>query len=187
MFVNPEDLSTAVEILEAARKELTSRNKLSELDTKLSDTLFDVVAILGERPFKQYSDISSACRNYVELRDQLSIERKAWEDHEAAVKGEMDKISMWLRDRGDELGVDSFNSPYGTAYRNIKTSYRVEKWDDYSAWMLRTGNIHCVEKRPAKLAVKEVYEQTGELPPGLLEFVEVEFNVRRPNKPRAKS
>lgn len=187
MYANPEDLEAAVEILEAARKELESRNKLSELDVKLKDTLRDVAAIIGERPFKPYDDISSACKNYVELRDQLTIERKAWEDHEAAVKGEMERISMWLRDRGDELGVDSFNSPYGTAYRNVKTSYRVENWNDYAAWLLKTGNLHCVEKRPAKLAVKEVYEETGELPPGLLEFVEVEFNVRRPSKAKSRS
>ncbi len=182
MFVNAESAENAMQILQTVFDALHARKNLSELDSKLKESVQEAIIELSPKPFKPYSDIQSAVGNYVELRDLLSVNRKAWEDYEANVKDEMTRISMYLRDRGDELGVDSFNTQYGTAYRNVKTSYRIESWEDYSAWMRDTDNMQCVEKRAAKLAVKDILDETGMLPPGLTEFVEVEFNVRRPTK-----
>src|SRR5574337_1245676 len=94
----------------------------------------------------------------------------------------MEKISMWLRDKGDELGVDSFKTQYGTAYRSIKTSYRVGNWDEFVGWIRDTGNFQCLEKRVAKLATKEIHDESGVVPPGVEYSAEVEFDVRRPTK-----
>ena len=185
MFVNSESADNAMQILQSVFDALSTRKNLSELDVKVKDSIQEAIMELAQKPFKPYSDIQSAVGNYVELRDLLSVDRKSWEDYESMVKDEMTRISMYLRDKGDEFGVDSFSTPYGTAYRNVKTSYRIESWEDYSAWMRDTNNMQCVEKRPAKLAVKDVIDECGYLPPGLTEFVEVEFNVRRPTKGKA--
>lgn len=185
MYVNPESAYTAIELLNVMAKTLGDKNTLSQLDSKLYDTIEEIKALLAHKPFKEYKDIKEAVANYVEYRDQLSIERKAWEEHERDIKDEMTRISMWLRDRGDEMGVDSFNTPYGTAYRNVKKSFRIEDWQEYSSWIIKTNNAQCLEKRPAKLAVQDIIDETGEIPPGLMEFVEVEFNVRRPTKSKA--
>ena len=182
MFVNSESAVNAAEILDVLISRLEEQTKLSALDQSILESIRDVKIELEPKPYKPYGSISEAVSNYVELRDMLGLDRKAWEDHEKDVKSEMEKISMYLRDRGDELGVDSFNTPYGTAYRNIKESFRIESWDSYAAWLLKTGNLQCLEKRPAKLAVREIFEESGELPPGLIQYVEVEFNVRRPTK-----
>lgn len=182
MFVNPESAQNALAILTIARDGLAARSKLSEIDQSVLESLNDAIAEILPKPFIEYANIQQAVGNYVKYRDMLSVERKGWEDHEKDVKDEMTRISMWLRDRGDELGVDSFNTPYGTAYRNVKSSYRIEDWDAYSKWIIATNNAQCLEKRPAKLAVKEIFDKDGSLPPGLMEFVEVEFNVRRPTK-----
>jgi len=185
MFVNPEAAAEAFQLLKILADSLGEKTALSQLDSKIYEAVNDIRMLLAPKPFKEYTTIQQAVGNYVEYRDQLGIERKAWEDHERDVKDEMTRISMWLRDRGDELGVDSFNTPFGTAYRNVKTSYRIEDWESYSNWMRDTDNLQCVEKRAAKLAVKDIYDETGLLPPGLTEFVEVEFNVRRPTKAKA--
>lgn len=182
MFVNPESAFQAFEMLEVLAKSLGEKQALSQLDSKIYEAVNDIRAVLKPKPFAEYSNIQQAVGNYVMYRDMLGIERKSWEDHESDVKDEMTRISMWLRDRGDELGVDGFNTPFGTAYRNTKTSYRIEDWSKFSAWMRDTDNMQCVEKRAAKLAVKEIYGKNGELPEGLNEFIEVEFNVRRPTK-----
>lgn len=188
MYVNSESANNANSIVESTLDFLDGKIEMSTNDIdKVRSALRDVLEELSQKPYKPYNDISTAVGNYVELRDQLSIERKSWETHEEDVKSEMTRISMWLRDKGDELGVDSFNTQYGTAYRNVQTSYRIESWDDYSRWILETNNLQCLEKRPAKLAVKEIYDETGELPPGLYTHVEVEFNVRRPTKAKAKA
>jgi hypothetical protein len=182
MFINPDSGQQAVEMLNVLVAALTEKSKLSQLDSKILDSVVEIRDTLIPKPYPGYTGINEAVRVYVQLRDQLSVERKAWETHESEVKSYQDKISMFLRDKGDELGVDSFNTQYGTAYRNTKTSYRIESWDEFKDWMMKTGNLQCVEKRAAKLAVKEIYELEGQLPAGLNEFVEVEFNVRRASK-----
>ena len=185
MFINPESAQQAFELLEILAKSLGEKSTLSRLDSTIYEAVNDIRAVLRPKPFAPYNDIQQAVGKYVAYRDSLGLERKAWEDHERDVKDEMTRISMWLRDKGDELGVDSFNTPHGTAYRNVKSSYRIEDWDAYSRWIIETNNAQCLEKRPAKLAVREIIDTEGSLPPGLMEFVEVEFNVRRPTKSKS--
>ena len=182
MFINPDNAQEAIEMLNVLVSTLSEKPKLSVMDSQILQSVVEIRDMLLPKPYPSYTGINEAVRVYVQLRDQLGVERKAWETHESEVKNYQEVISMFLRDKGDELGVDSFNTQYGTAYRNTKTSYRIESWDEFKDWMLKTGNLQCVEKRPAKLAVKEIYELEGRLPEGLNEFVEVEFNVRRASK-----
>lgn len=129
-----------------------------------------------------FKSVDEAIEKYVELRDFMSAETKKYNELEAGIKGELEKISMWLRDKGDALGVDSFKTNHGTAFRTVKTSYRVGTWDEFISWIKSTGNFQCLEKRAAKLAVKEIHDVTGVVPPGLDYSAEVEFSVRRPTK-----
>jgi hypothetical protein len=118
-----------------------------------------------------FSTVDDAINTYVATRDDLDRERKAYNKYEATAKNYMGRIEMWLKEKADELGVESFRTKSGTAYRTVKTSYRKE-----------TGNFQCLEKRAAKNAVKEVHDETGEIPPGLEYHAEIEFDVRRPSK-----
>lgn len=130
----------------------------------------------------RFDTIDDAINTYVATRDQLDKERKLYNQFEAMSKHYMEKIESVIREKANELGVDSFKTPSGTAYRTVKTSYRVGSWDLYLDWLKDTGNFHCLEKRAAKLAVKEVHDETGEIPPGLEYHAEVVFDVRRPSK-----
>lgn len=130
----------------------------------------------------EYKTIDQAVGEYVRLRDHLRAASAAFNQLEKDVKSELEQISMWLRDKGDELGVDNFKTQYGTAFRNVKTSYLVGDWNEYIDWIKETGNYQCLEHRAAKLAVKEIHDATGEIPPGLNYSAEVEFSVRRPTK-----
>lgn len=187
MFVHPESAEEAFELLRVLVDSLGEKKALSQLDAKIYEAVNDIRTLLAPKPFTQYSDIQQAVAAYVQYRDMLGMARKAWEDYEKEYKDEMTRISMWLRDKGDELGVDSFNTPYGTAYRNVKKSFRIEDWIAYSNWMRETDNMQCVEKRAAKLAVQDIIDETGSIPPGLSEWIEVEFNVRRPTKQKANA
>lgn len=129
-----------------------------------------------------FASIDDAINVYVATRDALAEERKSYNVYEAKAKNYMDRIEMFIKDKADEIGVDSFKTKSGTAYRTVKTSYRVGQWDLYLAWMKETGNFQCLEKRAAKNAVKEIHDETGEIPPGLEYVAEVAFDVRRPSK-----
>lgn len=129
-----------------------------------------------------FTTIDDAINTYVATRDALAEERKAYNTYEAKAKHYMDRIEMFIKEKADEIGVDSFKTKSGTAYRTVKTSYRVGSWDDYLNWLKSTGNFQCLEKRAAKNAVKEIHDETGEIPPGLEYVAEVTFDVRRPSK-----
>ena len=135
----------------------------------------------------QFKSIDEAIEDYVATRDELRAKQQAFKLEEDAMKLRMEQISMWLRDKADELGVDSFKTQFGTAYRSVKTSYRVATggWDAFIGWVKETGNFQCLEKRVAKLATKEIHDDTGTIPPGLDYVAEVEFDVRRPTKAKA--
>ena len=135
----------------------------------------------------QFKSIDEAIEAYVNTRDELRAKQQAFKLEEDAMKLRMEKISMWLRDKADELGVDSFKTQFGTAYRSVKTSYRVATggWDNFIGWVKETGNFQCLEKRVAKLVTKEIHDDTGAIPPGLDYVAEVEFDVRRPTKAKA--
>ena len=135
----------------------------------------------------KFKSIDEAIEAYVNTRDELRAKQQAFNLEEDAMKLRMEQISMWLRDKADELGVDSFKTQFGTAYRSVKTSYRVATggWDNFIGWVKETGNFQCLEKRVAKLATKEIHDDTGAIPPGLDYVAEVEFDVRRPTKAKA--
>ncbi len=131
-----------------------------------------------------FKSIDEAVAAYVARRDEMMADDKIAKARKASQVEDLDKISMWLRDKADELGVDSFKTGSGTAFRSVKTSYRVEPqgWDNFAEWVKENDRFDCLEKRVAKLAVKEYHDTSGMLPPGIAYVAEVEFDVRRPSK-----
>lgn len=128
----------------------------------------------------KFKTIDEAIEVYVDMRDELREFQKRVKAEEEAKKAYLESISMWLRDKADELGVDNFKTQHGTAYRNIKKSYRVGDWDTIVEYIMKTGNFQIVEKRIAKRALEEIIEADGSIPPGIDQSMEVEFNVLRP-------
>lgn len=122
-------------------------------------------------------DLILAYRN---LRDQLGTDRKGYKAREQFMKDKMSTISMVLRDRADTIGVESFKTNFGTAYRNVKVKFQVPGWLDLVEYVKRTSNFQLFQKRVSPNAVKEIETETGELPPGVEKLVEVEFAVRSP-------
>jgi hypothetical protein len=138
--------------------------------------------------FLQMSEmrIDDLVQMYVEERNQLATDRKGWKAREAKLKEHMSWISMALRDRADDIGVDSFKSQSGTAYRRVTEKFTVGSWTDLVGYIEQTGNYHVLQKRVSPNAVKEIREAEGELPPGISTMVEVDFAVRSPTARKAK-
>lgn len=134
--------------------------------------------------------IAQVIKEYRELRSILEAKRKAFKQFEADTKDDMDQMSMWLKDRATELGVTSLPTVEGTAYRSTKSYARVADWELLAKHLLKTGNIHLLEKRIAKLAFIEYMEEknrelNGQFAPediGVAYSEEIEFLVRSPDK-----
>lgn len=124
-----------------------------------------------------------AIENFVLVRDSLNEHKQNLKVAEEQHDGILEKLQMKLRDIADEMGVDQLSSrKFGTAFRVTKESYRIGEWDKFVEWIKKNNAFHCLEKRCAKLAVKEVHTTDGEIPPGIMYHSEVEMQVRRPTK-----
>jgi hypothetical protein len=143
---------------------------------------------------------------YIALRNQLATDRKGYKAREQKMKDQLVVISMNLRAKGDELGVDNFKTAGGTAYRSRTEKIRVGDWDQFLTWMIETENYHLVQKRVSPNLVKEVRDKLladiiagidpsiekaemdealaqaaqAAIPPGLVSVPEETFAVRSP-------
>jgi hypothetical protein len=126
--------------------------------------------------------IEALVQEYRDVRDDLAEARRTYSEYEAKAKSRMDEISMALRDIADRLGLNALPTSAGTAYRVEKQYFRVGNWDKILEWIKETGNYQCLEKRVAKLATKEIFDASGEVPPGIEYSMEVEFVVRKNSK-----
>jgi hypothetical protein len=130
--------------------------------------------------------IDYAVEQYVSIRDNLRGLQKEWKDIEERIKFDLDKISMFLRDQAEKLGVDSFKTPHGTAYKALKESYRVGDWNAFIDFVKETDNYQLLERRVAKNAAREIHQTDGVVPPGLEYYSEFMFDVRRPTKEKGE-
>ncbi len=154
----------------------------------------------------KFETVDEAIKTYVDKRDYLRLLHKKNEETENNLKDELEAISMFLREKADALGVDSFKCSSGTAYRSLKETYRIVNWDDFIEFIKKTDNYQLLEKRVAKNAAREIHRANLEaqkkakdtllienpelseeeinfpspLPEGLEYFSEIEFNVLRP-------
>jgi len=123
-------------------------------------------------------DIGTLVKSYVDLRNELDERRKEYQELEAKIKSELDGIALEVMSIANDLGVDNFKTPFGTAYRNTKTSYKVLDWEEFMDWAIENDATHAVQKRVTKSAIDEIVDEKGEIPPGLDLFTEITFNFR---------
>ena len=127
------------------------------------------------------ADVASKVQKYIQIRNELAEIRKTFQAVEVALKADLEDISFEIVNISDELGVDSLKTEYGTAYRSVKSSYRVLDWEMYLQWAEEHGALHTIQKRVTKTAVDEIVEADlgGDLPPGLDLYTEVTINIRK--------
>lgn len=126
--------------------------------------------------------VDEVVKRFVQIRSELDERRRVFKDFEKDQKFKLDRLVMWLREKADKDGVNSFATDYGTAYKKMKTYVRVGNWDEIIKYIKETDNFQMLEKRIGKLATIEIMEDTGSIPPGVEYVEEVDFQVNKPRK-----
>lgn len=117
---------------------------------------------------------------FVELRDYLSDERRRFKELEENIKRDMSEVEARILEFQRKIGVTSISTDTHTAYQTEKTFVRLGDWDAFSTWLLETGNVQCLEKRPAKLACLELEEHGVKLHDiGLQKDTEICVQIRK--------
>ncbi len=126
--------------------------------------------------------IEDLVADYIAKRDDLATERKAFETHEAEVKAEMREIEDQIREHCNTLGVDSFKTKAGTAFKTTKPYIHIQDWGAFSRYVLENEQLDLVEKRPSKLRVLELLTEHPALTPddlGINVVNEVAIQIRK--------
>jgi hypothetical protein len=130
--------------------------------------------------------VDELVKMYVEERNQLATDRKGYKAREMRIKTHIALLGTILKDKGEVLGVDSFATPFGTAFKKLKEQFRVGNWEGLVEYVKNTGNFQILQKRVSPNAVKEIREVDGDLPPGI-DYVSItEFSVRSPTVRKSK-
>ena len=130
---------------------------------------------------KEFKNINDAVKHYVQQRDRLRMWKKKMDEEEQVRKQALTEIEVWLLMKAENMGVNSFKTPAGIAYKQKIEHYRIGDWGKFVDYVKRTDNFQLFEKRVAKLAVKEVHSVEG-LPEGLDYSSEFVMHVLRPTK-----
>jgi len=133
---------------------------------------------------KEYR-VDDVVKRYREIKLELDNARKEWQTKELELKTKIERLSMWLREKADLLGVNSFNTPYGTAYRSEKAYARILDWDKFIDYVIKTDNTQMLEKRLAKIATMDILdkEKLDPITIGVEISYDIDFLVRKPSKP----
>lgn len=123
---------------------------------------------------------------YRQVRDQAATDSKGYRARKDRLKLHMGVLGLLLRDKGDMMGVDSFSTASGTAYRHRTEKFAIQNWDETVAYIKETGNFHILQKRTSPNAIKEIREVDGQIPPGIEVTEEVTFSVRSPTARKRK-
>ena len=117
---------------------------------------------------------------YVKLRDKRSELKKLWEEQDAGLKNNQEKLEQWLLKNLEKLGADSIKTGAGTAYKQLKLRASPADFDLAFRWAAEHGTPDLFQKRVSDTFVKQYMEDNGgELPAGINIFSEMVVGVRR--------
>ena len=103
--------------------------------------------------------VGELIEEFAELRDFLTAERKKFRELEGNIKQDMQKLESAILEKQREIGVTSLSTKSLTAFQTEKTYVRVGHWDTFIDYILESRNTQCLEKRCAKLACLELFEE----------------------------
>ena len=117
---------------------------------------------------------------YIELRNKKeSIEATA-KEKVAKIKEQLSKLEVWIKEKADTDGVDSFKTSNGTAFLKTTDYAQVADWDAVLGFIKEHEAFDLLEKRVSKTAVRAYIEADKSVPSGINYCTRLDVNVRKP-------
>lgn len=111
--------------------------------------------------------LNEIVKRYIAIRDrkkELQAKHKAeLANYDVALA----KIEAKLQEYFNQSGVNSINTPDGTAYRKLETKVRVADREAWFDWIFQNNARAFLEAHVNSAAVKEFIDANDTLPPGL--------------------
>ena len=117
---------------------------------------------------------------YIKMRDTKDSITSDYKEKVAELDAQMDVLKHKLVDITKQTGVTSFTTPYGTAYRTVKSRYWTNDWDSFYGFLHEHKAMQLLERRIHQSNIKDFLEENPDLhPPGLNIDSEYEITIRR--------
>lgn len=116
---------------------------------------------------------------YRELRTRKDELKSRHQNELAPLTEEMDMIEITLLRVMIESELNSVSSGDSTAYKQSRTSYRVEDPHAFRAWVEAQSRPDFYENRVSKDVLENHLANGGALPPGIAVNSEVVVNIRK--------
>lgn len=123
--------------------------------------------------------VDDVLAKYVELRDKKATAKAKYDNYVGDIDVKLDRLEAWLLAQMEKTGVSQFKSEHGTAYVQEKVKCSGSDWPTTWRWIKDNDRFDLLEKRVSSKTAKEVFEETGEYPPGINVYSEREVTVRR--------
>lgn len=124
--------------------------------------------------------IEKIVATYIKMRDTKDALYKEYTAKASEIEEQMAVLKHKLIEISKETGVTSFSTPYGVAYRTVKSRYWTNDWDSFYSFMREHGRMELLEKRIHQTNMKEFLENKPDVhPPGLNIDSEYEITIRR--------
>ena len=124
--------------------------------------------------------IEKIVATYIKMRDTKDALYKEYTAKASEIEEQMAVLKHKLIEVSKETGVTSFSTPYGVAYRTVKSRYWTNDWDSFYSFMREHGTMELLEKRIHQTNMKEFLENKPDVhPPGLNIDSEYEITIRR--------
>jgi hypothetical protein len=117
---------------------------------------------------------------YIKIRDTRDEIRREADARVAELQSELDVIGSTLLEQFKEQGIDSAKTPFGTAYRTVKSRYWTNDWDKMYSFIHDNDAYELLERRIHQSNMKQFLEENPDLhPQGLNVDSEYSVIVRR--------
>lgn len=107
----------------------------------------------------------------------LREEKRQLEELVAAKKAEMDVMELDLIDQMDREGISKSTGGMASVSISASTRPSVEDWDAFYAFIHKNKYYHLLERRPAVLGCRELFDTKGKIP-GVVPFTQRKLNIR---------
>lgn len=119
-------------------------------------------------------------RAYLKIRDKRAELKAKYDEEEAVLSKQLDKVKAALLDYCKTHDVESVRTSAGIFYRTVKTRYWTNDWESFHRFVLKVEEPGLLEKRINQSAMKTFLEENPEyVPPGLNTDSEYVISVRK--------
>ena len=121
--------------------------------------------------------IDTLCKIYMKMRAKVS----ELDAQIATIKEQQEQVSIAMRDKMKDLGVNSLRTDHGTVTMLKKTRYYTQDWDSFKNFVLEKQAVDLLERRIAQTNMTQFLEENpGLVPPGLNAETKLDVSVRKP-------